>query len=419
MESIQHSIVKFRQSSSSTKVVPSEIDNNKSDKDISQSHDQTSVYKALRPLHISLSLGGLIFKKDFSKTGIKRHITASHAYSFVVLIFISINVVRWLTMFQNNEKFGTALFAKIIFCTFGLQTWAHYVAFFIASESYERLPEFFLEWEKIRTNDSRSLTYISRLSSICTVILWIIVICNVGASVYLAFFTPLSSALLVPWDENFECAFVIRIINTIQQVYLSISWVASSAMMFIICKNLAQEFNKISLKIKQLSGADHGKLAADFEVIRQHHQKLCNLVMNADDILSMQVACSLSGSLLLSCLTIYIILYYDPNVEVEVLLLAMNLFWALAPLGKVVMDCVSGTILNEAVGIYEWRFWFCNRACMRLLVQNRLGSSIFDWSVLDYKHHIDDNIMHVNALWCMLVHYGLIISCSVLGLVDH
>ena len=351
MTTIQLPVLKCRKSASSTKVVPFEIEDNKSDKNAPQSHDETPVYKALRSLHISLLLGGLMFRKDFLRTGIKRYLTASHVYSFVILIFISSNALRWLTMFNGDEQFGTVLFAKIIFCSYCLQTWAHYVSFFIASESYERLPEFFLEWENIRKDGSQSLTYISRLSNTCTAVLWIIVFCNVGANAYLTFFTPLQTVLLVPWDENFEYAFVIRIINTIHQVYISISWVASSAMMFIICKNLALEFNKISFNIKQLSSADHGKLATDFEVIRQHHQKLCNLVVNADDILSMQVACSLSGSLLLSCLTIYIILYRETTFESDILLSAMNLFWVLAPLGKVLTDCFSGTILNEAVSV--------------------------------------------------------------------
>ena len=322
MATIQHSILKFRQSASSTKVVPIEIEENKSNENIPIAYDETAVYKSLRSVHISLSLGGLIFKKEFARTGIKRHLTVSHVYSYIVLFFISFNALRWLTMFQSNEKFGTFLFTKIIFCTFCMQNVTHSVAFVIASESYERLPEFFLQWEKIRTKDSRSLTYISHLSNVCTTIIWIIVVCNVGSSAYLAFFTPLQNPLLVPWDENFEYAFIIRIINTIQYVYLTISWVASSAMMFIICKNLANEFNKINFNIKQLSSADPGKLAKDLEVIRQNHQKLCNLVVNADDILSMQVACSLSCSLLLSCLMIYLILYF----ETEILILAMNIF---------------------------------------------------------------------------------------------
>ena len=344
----RHSMLRIRRAAKSTKVVPFEIEDDKSDQVVFPPYEETSLYKALRTLQLPLSLGGLIFKKEFSRTGIKRHLTISHVYSFTVLIFLSCNVLRLLTMFHSNEKFNTLLVMKAVLLVYSIQNLAHFVAFFIASESYERLPKFFLEWEKFQTNCSQSLTSISRLSNICAAGVWSIIVCNSGACTYLIFFTDLQNMQLAPWDDTFEYAFVIRIINTIQQVYLTIIWVASSALMFIICRTLAHEFNKVSFNIKKLSHADPTKLARDFEIIRQNHQKLCGLIADADDIFSMQVACSLSGSLILSCLNIYIILYNDSN-SIEILLLTVQLFWIVTPVGKVVMDCVSGTILNEAV----------------------------------------------------------------------
>ena len=126
---------------------------------------------------------------------------------------------------------------KAVLLVYSIQNLAHFVAFFIASESYERLPKFFLEWEKFQTNCSQSLTSISRLSNICAAGVWSIIVCNSGACTYLIFFTDLQNMQLAPWDDTFEYAFVIRIINTIQQVYLTIIWVASSALMFIICRD--------------------------------------------------------------------------------------------------------------------------------------------------------------------------------------
>ena len=352
----QHSMLKLRNAASGTKVAPVEIEDNKQTRTVSRSHEETLVYKALSALRISLLLGGLIFKKEFSKTGIKRHLTVSHVYSFIVLLFLSVNTLRWLTMFRSNEMFCTELFMKMVVCVFCLQSLTHFVLFIIASESHERLPDFFLEWEKIGSQCSQTLTSISLISNRCTVILWTVVICHVGACSYLTLYTDLQDMLLTPWDENFKYAIVIWIINTIQQFYLVISWVASSAVIFVISISLAREFRKINLSVKKLSSADPVKLAIDFETIRQTHQKLCNLVVSADAILSKQMACGLSGSMLISCLMIYFTIYHDTGYENNGLVLATKIFWIVAPLGKVILDCVSGTILNGAVRVKEYGF---------------------------------------------------------------
>ena len=292
----------------STKVAPVEVEDNKQDKTVSQCHYDTPVYKALSSLRLSLLFGGLIFKKKFSKTGIKRHLTASRIYTFIILIFLAFNAFRWLTMFQRNDKFGSNLFMKIVTCVFCLQSVIHFISFAIASET-GRLSDFFLEWEKIRSNCSPTLAYISLLSNRCTAIL--LTLCHVGVCAYLIYFTDLQNMQLAPWDEDFEYVSVVRIITLIFQVYLATSWTGASAVMFVISMTLAREFNKVSLKIKESSSPEPTKSVTDFEAIRHNHQKLCNLVMKADNLLSMQIVCSLSGGMLVSCLLLYYTIYED------------------------------------------------------------------------------------------------------------
>ena len=131
-------------------------------------------------------------------------------------------------------------------------------------------------------------------------------------------------------------------------------------MIFVICIALAREFSKICLSIKKSPRAECAKLMADFEGIRQSHQNLCNLVVNADDILSMQIACGLSGSMSIACLMIYFTIYDDTVYANRGLVLATKIFWIVAPLGKVMMDCVSGAILNGAVSIHDYGLSYWN-----------------------------------------------------------
>ena len=333
---------------SSTNIAPVELEDNKPVTTISRCHEETPVYKALSSLRLSLLFGGLIFKKEFSKTGIKRHLTASRIYSFIVLIFLSFNTFRWLTMFQSNDKFGSSLFMKIALCVYCLQSVTHFMSFVIASETYDRLPDFFLDWEKLRTNGSPTLAYIAFLSNRCTAIVWTIVLGHVGVCTYLIYFTDLQNMQLAPWDEDFEYIFIVRLITIIHQFYLSTSWAASSALMFVICMALAREFQKVSFSIENPSSTKPTKSVADFEAIRQNHQKLCNLVVKADNLLSMQIACGLSGGMLVLCLLLFYVIY-DDSVYGNDVALATKIFWITVYIGKVILDCVSGAVLNGAV----------------------------------------------------------------------
>ena len=180
----------------STADAPVEVDDNKPATIVSRSHEDTLVYKALSSFRPTLLLGGLIFKKEFSKTVLKRHLTVSRVYSFIVLIFISFNTIRWLTMFQSYDMYGTHLFMKIVVCIFVCNQWP-------TCHLSLRL-SLMGEWEKIGSSSSPSLTSIWILSQRCTVIIWSTVLCFVAACTYLIFFTDLLNMQLAPWDRNFD-----------------------------------------------------------------------------------------------------------------------------------------------------------------------------------------------------------------------
>ena len=332
----------------STKVAPIEPGENKLGMSGPGYQKEASVYKALRSLHLFLLIGGLVFEKDFSKTGIRRHLTPGHVYSYTVLVFLVANFARYITMFRGDDSFGYLLFMKIIFCTWILETLGQYMSFVVSSEC-RRLPAFFEQFEEVGMNCRRSLTSITRLSNICTAILWILFILNAVFIVYITWFTDMLNIALAPWNEDSENIFLIRILNMILEFYIAIEATASSIFMFTICKILAAEFHQISSSIKKMSMANIATATTAFESIRQHHQKLCNLVRKADCMFSMQIAFSLSGNTLIVCLMIYIGIYNGSEEQERGMVIIIVVFWIMVPILKVVTDCVSGAILNDAV----------------------------------------------------------------------
>ena len=312
-----------------------------------------SVYQTLKYLLFVCTAGGLIFKKNFAVTGLKRHLFATHVYSCILLVF-HIETLRWFMVFNDRDKFGTFLFLKISYCVWSIECVGHYVASFIACECYHRLPEFFTEWEKIRGDFSQSTNYINRFTVVCAVILGTLVFANTVFITYLIFWTSFEDLILVPWNREYKYVVVIQTINMIHYMYLSFAWFGPSVLMFMICKTLACEFKEINNHIRELSRLERCMCVKRFEGLRRHHQNLCNLVANADDIFSMQIAISFTGSLVIACLLIYIIIYGDDPTYGGSMIVAIEGFWVCGALAKVIVDCVSGAILND--GVSYWLF---------------------------------------------------------------
>ena len=309
----------------------------------------TSVYQALKHLLHSCTLGGLVFQKNFAVSGIKRHLFPGHVYSLVVLIFLVPNVLRWFTIFRDDESFGTDLFLKVCHCVWALEALGHYIVCVITCESYSRLPLFFHEWEKIRGNCPRNLNSMNHLAIVSTILLWLAIGANSAFATYLIFWTTTHDFLLSPWYNNFEYTVTIQVINAIQGVYLTFAWIGPSVLMFVICRVMACDFDDVTSEVKQLSRHEGADFVATFEELRRHHQKLCNLVSNADAIFSMQIAISFCGSLILACLVLYIMVYDEDPERSGTLVFFVECFWLCMSLAKVVLDCFSGAILNEKV----------------------------------------------------------------------
>ena len=310
----------------------------------------TALYRELRSLLLSLSFGGLIFKKDFNATGIQKHLHRSHAYSIVILIVLVSNVLRWFTMFRGDETFGSGLFFEMAECIWGMECIGHYIACIIACEYYDRLPGFFVEWDKLQKELNWNSTKL--FTNLCTALLWFFICIHFGFNVYLLYWTDMYEYFLTPWGRDFQYAIVIEIIGLILHVYLIFAWFAPSVLMFIICRTIARQFKQVTREVIILPQVEFLAIAERFEGIRRRHQKLCNVVTRADNIFSMHIAISLSSSVIIACFVMYIIAYDDNSDSSKTLAIIIQLYWLVSILAKLILDCVSGAILNDAVSLY-------------------------------------------------------------------
>ena len=309
----------------------------------------TTLYNELRSLLFSCSLGGLIFKKDFNATGIKKYLHVTHVYSIIILIFMAINVLRWFTMFRGDEAFGSTLFFHLLECIWGLESIGHYLACFIACESYNRLPEFFVEWDKLPNNTNPNLTSMKKLANFFTTLLGIFICIHLAVNTYLLFWTDVYEYFITPWDRDFQYALVIEIIGLIFHGYITFAWFVPSILMFVICRAIACRFNLVTREVIMLSQVEFVTIEDRFEGIRRRHQQLCNIVARADNIFSMHIAISLPSSVIIACFLMYNIAYDGSLSSNKTLSIVIEFYWLGSVLSKLIFDCISGAILNDAV----------------------------------------------------------------------
>ena len=94
--------------------------------------------------------------------------------------------------------------------------------------------------------------------------------------------------------------------------------------------------------------------------IRKNHQRLCNLVNHADSILSIQIAASFLGSLTLICLTLYEIILGN---DVGIWYRCTDMFLLTIAGLKMLIDCISGARVKQAVSTQHTRTHARTRAC--------------------------------------------------------
>ena len=305
----------------------------------------TSSFKILESLLLTLTFMGNVGWKNFSKTGCWIHITRSSVYAIVVMIFLSTNMIRWCFIFNSGDQFGVELIFKLIFVIWGFETLGHAIGFFVASMSYKRLPEFLFEWDKVRSQCGRNIGSLKKQTDICCAVAWLLACLNIAFCTYLTFASNLQDQIMYPasMEDEYYTVLTIKIINLVVESYLTFAWVTPSALLFVVTNALAWEFSYTTKEVRELC-----QKSGTFSLgrIRAHHQKLCNLVDQADDIFSMQIATTFLGSLMLICLILYALINED---DVSIMERLIQVYWLTTAALKILIDCVSGARLNNAV----------------------------------------------------------------------
>ena len=255
----------------------------------------TELYKAFKPIFISMKMFGLYFSRDYEVNaqgaGIpwRKKYTPSMIYSFLVLIGLILNFVRIFSMvFSVEKELGIAVFLGwMLLCIMNA------ISCFIGCVRYHAIPEFFLEWARtcpvMREN---CIKRFKKLVIVLTVLCLIVTFLNVSFGIYNLLTSSSFDHYLFPMRRNDHGSLAMKIFVTVVNCYFSAAWTFPVALSYLVCHVLKNEFRFLGKQMAESTDFKRKSLSTNLEHYRWQHVKYTAMVGHANDFLTYHLAAS-------------------------------------------------------------------------------------------------------------------------------
>ncbi|XP_022090696.1 uncharacterized protein LOC110979311 [Acanthaster planci] len=263
------------------------VQNDDDDSDI-----HLTYYEAMSPLFKFMQFMGLwhaeVIKPPKAKSK-SRKILNSRNYSIVVLIFLWINLVRFLpAFFVGAELDPSRLYFKVIYMTVLLQAALNASVNFWAASRTKMLRQYFFHFEKYIQQDAENkldLGWLRRRSKAFAAVAILYVCCHFLNQV-VGVFGPVESIrnstniFVAPFYPHIGLHVVCIYLN----IYAFASWIFPLLYFLLTCQLMSRLFQDFDERIeKETKRATAEKIfPPNFEKLRRQHQHLCESVSLAN-----------------------------------------------------------------------------------------------------------------------------------------
>ena len=317
----------------------------------SPSSEKTNVYKQMDALVFSLRFAGINLIRMFKQcNNLSRRYDICHAvYSTLILLFLGVNVSRWMGWIGHTQISPTELVIDVHTVVWGVHNLCHYVAFYIEPYVYANFQSFILAYQSYNKSYMNGSVSIRQMVVTYVIIYWLTVLMSVSMTIYYNFCSDNAhTKLLYPLHTDSNYVLLIKLLNAVVIFYLAAVWQGVTLLIMVISKSLAREFCIINAEIVRTSQEDLNRLLEELEQFRRRHQAVCKLTGNINKLLSSHFALDVTASIAMLCMMLYVIIWdnvfhKDPGAAIGLS------FWIAVAIAKVLVECYFASILNEAV----------------------------------------------------------------------
>ena len=316
------------------------------------------LYECLKPLLFSLKICGMHHRKSFQKIGPSKY-SISRICSLILVIILWLNVIRMLSMFNKDDKFGPLLFMKIIFIGWVLLCTVNVSCCFYSCENINCLSRFFLQWKSLHLEDTDTycINYVKPRALIYMIVCWILIILHVIFANYLCFRTVMMDSMITPFSPTGNYNILWRVLSvSVIQTWLMCCWILPMGLVYTICVIIYSEYNALNKSFQSQIDQD-GKFNGCLGNVRIRHQAITRMVGYADNFLKIMLAESLLTDIILICLIMYNIIYY-PGVMENPMAFFISIVWLVSCFANMLVISVGPAFVNGKVRYYAVQIFY-------------------------------------------------------------
>jgi len=254
--------------------------------------DNGELLSSLSPLLFSMKLCGLYFQREDrhrrrtddpeSNPAMKTTHTSStwlRVYATVVLILFWFNVVRFASVFNQNDNFGATILKISIFTWFCLVV-IFQTAYYYASHT-GRLLKILLKLPVTH----ECVQKVHRAAVGVTVFIWIGIFLDIVVGIYFYFDGNRYDFMLTPFvtyiDVSEDNMMIARVIGYIVYMLVFLGIFFSHAMNQVLVYIFYSQFKKLKRNFRSALG-ERGQFTGDLSIFRRRHQTLSRAVSKVD-----------------------------------------------------------------------------------------------------------------------------------------
>ena len=320
-------------------VVPSERPKN--------CYSHTSMYRVIRPLFCLLNVAGMHYVKVFSgKQG--RTFICRRIYCTLVGLLVTVQLARSCFLYEFYDNFCTGLLRDLLLVVWEVHCCVNVWALHWACATESALPKFVCTFDQVNAIDRESrLSYLRKRS-------WVLVVIACTATAINTVFLAVAisndwfQVWLYPLNSIHPAANAMRAYSGIVAIYMTMAWVYPLVFTYAICSTLAHEFLCIANRLKQVVESELS--AHCLQKLRIEHQKICDMVDSADELLSLTFAGTFFWSLVQTFTGVYIQIAELYHSGTNFYFALATAFWTLsAVVAILILICTASNVHKQVL----------------------------------------------------------------------
>ena len=256
--------------------------------------------------------------------------------SYIILGIIPLDFSGPVEESLFDNMYGLMIILWYTHCTI------RFVILMMACWKNDAFPKFIVMWEELQKgqDDPEHLKGIRKQILKVMLLTWTFMAVQITAVTVGQMYTSRFRKVFTPWDAE-ETNTVLISLGFFANIIFSAAWVLPAQFSFVLSQILRAEFKLLvkTMTKANLSGSD------ELEMFRRRHQKIVHLVHIVDGFVGKMIAASFVFNITLSCLDAYTMIRND----MDTLTLLVFLFWFVAGIALLVIDCFAAGSVSVAV----------------------------------------------------------------------